>query len=88
MQRYGQFTMAMVEEFSREMIAGTPTSKVLEGEWDGNGAAVLRFPSIAMAEAWYQAPEYQPLKNLWSGELTKSGQLLLVEGVSPVSPAR
>jgi uncharacterized protein (DUF1330 family) len=88
MRRHGQFTMAMVQEFGGEMIAGTPTPKVLEGDWDGNWAAVLRFPSMAMAEAWYHSPEYQPLKDLRIGELTESGQLLLVEGVSPASRAR
>ncbi len=88
MQRYGQSTIALVEKFGGEMIAGTPTPKVLEGDWDGNWAAVLRFPSMAMAEAWYDSPEYQPLKHLRIGELTESGQLLLVEGVSPASRAR
>jgi len=37
------------------MIAGTPAPTVLEGKWDGSWAAILRFPSMEMAQAWYNS---------------------------------
>jgi uncharacterized protein (DUF1330 family) len=81
MERYGQFALATVADFGGEMIAGTPTPKVLEGDWDGNWAAVLRFPSLAMAEAWYGSSDYRPLKDLRINELTDNNRVLLIEGV-------
>jgi len=32
------------------MIAGCATPTVKEGDWDGNPAAILRFPSLEAAE--------------------------------------
>ena len=78
MQRYGGAAIAMVQKFGGEMIAGTATPKVLEGEWDGNWAAILRFPSMEMAEAWYNSDEYQPLRDLRINELTEPGRVLLL----------
>ena len=77
-QRYAQFAIPTLGKFGGEMIAGSPTPKVLEGSWDGNWAAVLRFPNMAQAEAWYNSPEYQPLKDLRINELTEPGRVLLL----------
>jgi uncharacterized protein (DUF1330 family) len=80
-ERYAQFAIPSLIKFGGEMIAGTPAPTVLEGEWDGSWVAILRFPSLEMAQTWYQSPEYQPLKELRINELTESGQILLIEGV-------
>ena len=77
-KRYAQFAIPMLGQFGGEMIAGSPAPKVVEGSWDGNWAAVLRFPSMTMAEAWYNSPEYQPLKDLRLNELTDDGRILLL----------
>lgn len=63
------------------MIAGTPATNVLEGEWDRSWAAILRFPSMEMAQTWYNSSDYQPLKEVRINELTDSGQVLLIEGM-------
>jgi uncharacterized protein (DUF1330 family) len=79
--RYAQAAIASLMQLGGQMIAGTPAPTVLEGKWDGSWAAILRFPSMEMAETWYNSPEYQPLKELRINELTESGQILLVEGM-------
>jgi uncharacterized protein (DUF1330 family) len=56
------------------------TAKVIEGEWDGNWAAVVRFKDMATAEAFYSSPEYKPLKELCTNELTESNRVLLEVG--------
>jgi len=71
----------MLGKFGGEMIAGSPVPKVLEGGWDGNWAAILRFPSLAMAESWYNSAEYQPLKDLRINELTDAGRVVLIGGM-------
>ena len=80
-ERYAQSAIASLTSHGGEMIAGTPAPIVLEGEWDGNWAAILRFPSLEMARSWYNSTEYQPLKELRVNELTDSGQILLIEGM-------
>jgi hypothetical protein len=35
------------------MIAGSPMPTIKEGSFSLNWAAVLRFPSMKVAEAWY-----------------------------------
>jgi uncharacterized protein (DUF1330 family) len=80
-ERYAQSAIASLISHGGEMIAGTPMPIVLEGEWDGNWAAILRFPSLEMAKSWYSSTEYQPLKELRIKELTKGGQILLMEGM-------
>ena len=80
-RRYAQFAIPMLGRFGGEMIAGSPAPKVLEGEWDGNWAAVLRFPSMAMAEDWYNSSEYKPLKDLRINQLTDDGRVVLIGGM-------
>jgi len=79
--RYGQAAIASLIKLGGQMIAGTPAPTVLEGKWDGSWAAILKFPSMEMAQSWYKSPEYQPLKELRINELTEGGQILLVEGM-------
>ena len=82
MARFGQSALATVADFGGELLAGTPAPKILEGHWDGNWAAVLRFPSLLAAENWYNSAEYRPLKELRINELTEMNRVLLVEGMA------
>jgi uncharacterized protein (DUF1330 family) len=79
--RYAQAAIASLMKLGGQMIAGTPAPTVLEGKWDGSWAAILKFPSMETAQAWYNSPEYQPLKELRINELTEGGQILLIEGM-------
>ena len=63
-QRYGLPVLAMFEDIGAEILAVSPDPVVLDGEWAGNWTVVIRFPSMQVAEDWYQSPEYQPLKEL------------------------
>ncbi len=81
-QRYAQFAIPILLKHGGEMIAGTPTPRVKEGDWDGNWAAVLRFPSMEAAEGWYNSEEYQPYKNLRMNELqSEAGRVVIIDGL-------
>jgi len=81
-QRYATFVFPILHKYEGEMIAGTPTPMVKEGEWDGNWAAILRFPSMDAALAWYNAEEYQPLKNLRINEMqVEAGRVIMLESL-------
>ena len=79
--RYAQAAIASLMNHGGQMIAGTPMPMVLEGKWEGSWAAILRFPTMEMAQTWYESSEYKPMKELRINELTESGQILLVEGM-------
>ena len=85
MQRYAMSVVAMFEKIGAEVVAVSPAPKVLEGEWGGNWTVVIRFPSMATAEAWYNSSEYQPLKELRIHELTDGGSAVFIEGFDPAA---
>jgi uncharacterized protein (DUF1330 family) len=87
MQRYGMPVVAMFANIGAEVVAVSTAPKVLEGEWGGNWTVVIRFPSMASAEAWYGSSEYQPLKKLRLTELTDGSSAVFVEGFDPASLA-
>lgn len=85
MERYAQHVFPIMDKFGVQMIAGSPTPQTKEGGFDGNWAAVIRFPSMEVAEAWYNSPEYQPLKDLRINELTDGGGVVFVGGFDPAA---
>jgi uncharacterized protein (DUF1330 family) len=81
-QRYAQFAIPILHKHGGQMIAGTPTPTVKEGDWDGNWAAVLSFPSMEAAEGWYNSEEYGPYKNLRINELqSEEGRVVIIPGL-------
>jgi len=80
MERYAQHVFPILDAWGIEMIAGSTTPITKEGSFSGNWAAVLRFPSMEVAEAWYDSADYEPFKNLRINELTDFGSLVFVEG--------
>ena len=86
-ERYAQYVFPILDKFGEQMIAGSPTPQTKEGDLDGNWAAVLRFPNMAVAEDWYNSPEYLPYKDLRINELTSRNSLVFVGGFDPVASA-
>jgi len=81
-QRYAQFAIPILIKHGGQMIAGTPAPNVKEGDWNGNWAAVLQFPSMEAAEGWYNSEEYQPYKNLRINELqSEAGRVVILPGM-------
>jgi len=80
MERYAQHVFPILDAWGVEMIAGSATPTTKEGSFNGNWAAVLRFPSMEVAEAWYDSADYAPFRDLRIDELTDSGSLVFVEG--------
>ncbi len=80
-QRYAPFVFPILQKYEGQMIAGSASPIVKEGDWDGNWAAVLRFPSMEAANAWYNAEEYQPFKELRINEMQlEAGRVVILEG--------
>ena len=64
-QRYEEYkrqVAPLIERFSGRYIARAGNHKVLEGDWEPSRLVVLEFPDMATLEAWYNSPEYAPVK--------------------------
>ena len=80
MERYAQYVFPILEQFKVKMLAGSFTPITKEGDFSGNWAAILEFPSKEVADAWYDSKEYEPYKNLRINELTDFSNVVFVEG--------
>ena len=47
----------------RYLFAG-PGAEVLEGDWPGDGLAIIEFPTREAAQRWYESAEYTEVKPL------------------------
>ena len=54
-------------------------AEVLSGGWQLKRTVVLEFPSVAAVKAFWDSPEYQPLRAI--RERAAKSNLVLVEGV-------
>ena len=79
MERYAQHVFPILDAWGVEMIAGSTSPTTKEGSFSGNWAAVLRFPSMEVAEAWYDSADYAPYRDLRINELTDSRSLVFVD---------
>ncbi|QEV30409.1 DUF1330 domain-containing protein [Streptomyces coeruleorubidus] len=59
------------------VIAGNPSN--VEGDWHPAYLVMLEFPSVEQAKAWYDSPEYEPLKRMRLASARGTG--VLIEGL-------
>jgi uncharacterized protein (DUF1330 family) len=65
------------QRYGGTIAAASEQPAVIEGEWPWTRTVLIRFPSRAEFDRWYQSPEYQALAKLrWSSSVAN---LVLVE---------
>ena len=70
--RYGKYRQAvipLIEAFGGKHVRGGPV-ELLEGQPDKRHIALFEFPSIEAIRAFWNSPEYDPVKALRSGAAT------------------
>ena len=72
-----QNTVAVAQYGGKFLVRGGEM-EVLEGECPYPRAVVLEFPSVEVARAWYDSPEFEEVKAL--RQATSDSNLMLVEG--------
>lgn len=50
------------ERHGVEIVVGGPPAEVVEGSFEQDFVAILKFPSAEARRAWYDDVDYQPLK--------------------------
>ncbi len=64
MAEYVEKVQPITQSFGGEYIVMCGDSHVKEGDWSPTVPVIIKFPSLAMANAWYESEEYAPLKKL------------------------
>ena len=59
MAGYGEKAIASLEAHGGEIIVASNDIDAREGDWHPERIAIIAFPSMAKAQAWYESPEYQ-----------------------------
>jgi uncharacterized protein (DUF1330 family) len=65
--------------YGGKYITRTTESETLEGDWNPKRIVVLEFPSVEMAKAWINSPEYAPALALRHKYATSKS--IVVEGM-------
>lgn len=64
MQPYVDGATPLLAEFGAEIVAMSDDPEVLDGTWKRGRTIILKFPSREKAKAFWESPEYLPLKVL------------------------
>ena len=71
---------SLLEKHGGRQIAGGPPVENLEGDWQlPERVAVLEFPTLEQAKAFWSAPEYEPFKS--ARQSCTTGKAMLIEGI-------
>ena len=81
LKEYGFPLLEQLNVIGAEVLAADFNFAVLEGDWDGNWIAIIRFPSAAVATQYYESSEYAPLKDLRINKLSRRGSVVQVPGI-------
>ncbi len=61
-EEYRQKVPATIAAYGGRYIARGGATEVLEGDWVPKRCVLLEFPSMAQLKAWWDSPEYVPLR--------------------------
>ena len=78
-EAYRQQVPATIAAYGGRYLARGGATEVLEGSWSPRRCVILEFPSMAQLKAWWDSPEYQPLRAI-RGRTTRS-KLVATEGL-------
>ncbi len=67
--KYRAAVMPLIAKHGGRHVRGGPVER-LEGEPDGRGIALFEFPSMDAIHAFWNAPDYVPVKELRRGAAT------------------
>jgi len=79
-KRYIAAAPAAVKAFGGEYLVRGGRHVVMEGQWQPNRIAMLRFPSLEAARSFYDAEQYRAARPLREGA-TEFFNMVVVEGV-------
>jgi len=80
-EEYRHKVPAIMAMYDGRFVVRGGAAELLEGGPAPKRQVILEFPSMARLKAFYDSPEYRPLRDL--RQRCSVGRLLAVEGVAP-----
>jgi len=77
-REYSRQAVPQIRQFGGEVLTARGAVHVLEGEWQPQSVTILKFDDIEALKAWYESPEYAPLKQMRLE--SNLGDIIVVEG--------
>jgi uncharacterized protein (DUF1330 family) len=81
---YRDQAMPLLQEFGAELIVATDKFELTDGAWPRQRIVLLKFSTLDQANAFWNAPAYQPMKAL--RETASEQDTILVEGLFDEDP--
>jgi uncharacterized protein (DUF1330 family) len=78
-EEYKKRAPAIITAHGGRYLARGGASEVLEGTWQPRRSAIIEFPSFAAVKAFWESPEYQPVRAI--RERCAQSNLVVVEGL-------
>lgn len=69
-QKYREAVVPFIAGFGGKLVARGAKVEVLEGEHDTRPAVMFEFPSMEVIHAFWNSPDYVPIKKLREGAAT------------------
>jgi uncharacterized protein (DUF1330 family) len=66
-QRYRPLGAAALAQRQGDYLIRGGTALTLEGDWKPQKLSILQFPSVELAKAWYDSPEYRHARSVREG---------------------
>ena len=79
-EAYRKAVQALIAKHGGRYLARGGATEVLEGTWRPRRAVIVEFPSMAALKAFWDDPEYQPLRKIRNK--TADSRIVAVEGLS------
>lgn len=73
-----KLTPATIKKFGGKYLARGGKTETLEGEWQPKRLVILEFNNMDQAKAWWNSPEYAPVKQL--RQIYATTNMVLTEG--------
>lgn len=75
---YRKEVPAMIAAYGGRYLSRAGTTEVLEGDWVPKRLVILEFPSMERLKAWYDSPEYRPLRDI--RRRTSTSTIVAIDG--------
>jgi uncharacterized protein (DUF1330 family) len=82
-ETYRRDVPATEKRFGGRYLGRGGQTRVLEGDWEPHRLVIIEFPDMASLTAWYDSPEYAPLKALRA--TCARTRIIALEGVAATS---
>jgi uncharacterized protein (DUF1330 family) len=78
-EAYKKGVPATIAAYGGRYLTRAGATEVLEGSWVPSRVVILEFPDMARLKAWFDSPEYRPLREI--RERSAKSSLVAVEGL-------